>query len=74
LAVLVVASGVAFFLNSQSKVKTGGGPIVTVPTVAVSFGELHATVRVSGTVAAQNFASLLAPRIVGSRSGFTSFS
>ena len=52
-----------------SKVKTTGGPIVTVPTVAVSIGDLHTTVRVSGSVAAQNFASLLAPRIMGSRSG-----
>ncbi len=69
LAGLVVAGGVAFYVTSQSKVKTGGGPVVTVPTVAVSLGELHATVRVSGTVAAQNFASLLAPRIMGSRSG-----
>ena len=69
LAGLVVAGSVAFYFTYQSKVKTGGGPIVTVPTVAVSLGDLHATVRVSGTVAAQNFASLLAPRIMGSRSG-----
>jgi HlyD family secretion protein len=40
-----------------------------VPVVSVALGDLHATVRVSGTVAAQNFAALLAPRIVGSRSG-----
>jgi len=66
---LVIAGGVAFYLSSQSKVKTTGGPIVTVPTVAVSIGDLHTTVRVSGSVAAQNFASLLAPRIMGSRSG-----
>jgi len=33
-------------------------------------GDLQATVRVNGTVSAQNFASLLAPRIMGSRSGF----
>jgi HlyD family secretion protein len=71
-AVLVIAGGVAFYLNSQAKVKTagGGGPIVTVATTTVSLGDLNKTVRVSGTVAAQNFASLLAPRIVGSRSGF----
>jgi HlyD family secretion protein len=70
LAGVVIAGGVAFYLTSQSKVQTGGGPIVTVPTVPVEMGDLHATVRVSGTVAAQNFASLLAPRIMGSRSGF----
>ena len=43
--------------------------MAAVPTVAVSLGDLNDTVRVSGTVSAQNFASLLAPRIVGSRSG-----
>jgi HlyD family secretion protein len=67
---LVIAGGVAFYLISQSKAKTTGGPIVTVPAAAVSPGDLQATVRVSGTVAARNFASLLAPRIMGSRSGF----
>jgi HlyD family secretion protein len=40
-----------------------------VPVVSVALGDLHSTVRVSGTVAAQNFAALLAPRIMGSRSG-----
>jgi HlyD family secretion protein len=47
----------------------GGPPTAIVPVVSVALGDLHATVRVSGTVAAQNFAALLAPRIVGSRSG-----
>src|SRR5215475_10792374 len=69
LAGLVIAGGAAFYRISPSNPNTGGGPVVTVPTVAVSLSDLHATVRVSGTVAAQNFASLLAPRIMGSRSG-----
>lgn len=68
LAVVVLAGAAAVYRNFEAKTKTAG-PIVTVPTIAVSFGDLHATVRVSGTVAAQNFASLLAPRIMGSRSG-----
>jgi len=42
---------------------------VIVPVASVALGDLHATVRVSGTVAAQNFAALLAPRIMGSRTG-----
>jgi multidrug efflux pump subunit AcrA (membrane-fusion protein) len=44
------------------------GPVVAVPTVAVTAGEIQKSVRVTGTVAARNFASMLAPRVLGSRS------
>ena len=40
---------------------------MTVPTIAVSMGDLHATIRVAGTISAERFAALLAPRIMGSR-------
>jgi HlyD family secretion protein len=70
--VALLAAGMAYYLNTQSqkKVSGGGPPIVTVPTAVVGMGDLQSTVRVNGTVGAQNFASLLAPRIIGSRSGF----
>src|ERR1035438_5487652 len=68
LALLVVAAGVAVYFKNQSALGGGGGPIITVPTVAAVVGELDRKVRVTGTVAAKNFASLLAPRIQGSRS------
>jgi|SRR5271157_198953 len=69
LALLVVAAGVALYLKNQSALGGGGGgPIVTVPTVAAVVGELDRKVRITGTVAAKNFAALLAPRIQGSRS------
>ncbi len=68
LALLVVAAGVAFYLKNQAALGGGGGPVVTVPTVAAAVGELDRKVRITGTVAAKNFASLLAPRIQGSRS------
>ncbi len=68
LALLVVAAGVAFYFKSQSALAGGGGPIITVPTVAAVVGELDRKVRITGTVAAKNFAALLAPRIQGSRS------
>ena len=69
LALLVAAAGVAFYFKSQSALAGGGGgPIVTVPAVAAVVGELDRKVRVTGTVAAKNFAALLAPRIQGSRS------
>jgi HlyD family secretion protein len=70
LAVVVLAGGVGLYVNSQSQSKTAtGGPVVTVASVAVGLGDLNASIRVNGTVAAEKFAALLAPRITGSRSG-----
>jgi HlyD family secretion protein len=70
LAVVLLAGGIGLYVNNQSQSKTsGGGPVITVATVAVGLGDLNASIRVNGTVAAQNFAALLAPRITGSRSG-----
>jgi multidrug efflux pump subunit AcrA (membrane-fusion protein) len=71
LAAVVLAGGIGLYLKNQSQSKTsGGGPVVTVATVAVGLGDLNASIRVNGTVAAEKFAALLAPRIMGSRSGF----
>jgi HlyD family secretion protein len=71
-AVVVLAAGAAYYLNTQSQKKVSGGApqVVTVSTAVVGMGDLQSTVRVNGTVGAQNFASLLAPRIIGSRTGF----
>ncbi len=68
LVLLVVAAGVGLYLKSRSAVAGGGGPIITVPTVTAVVGNLDRKVRITGTVAAKNFAALLAPRIQGSRS------
>lgn len=68
LVLLVVAAGVGLYLKSRSAVGGGGGPIITVPTVTAVVGNLDRKVRITGTVAAKNFAALLAPRIQGSRS------
>ena len=67
-ALVVAGVGAAVYLTTGPASKTGGktvGP--SVPVVAVSLGDLHATIRVNGTVAAQNLAALMAPRIQGSR-------
>jgi len=66
IVLLLLVGGLAWW-KLQPAAKTGG-PIVTVPTVPVVFGEIRRSVRVTGTVAARNFASLLAPRVLGSRS------
>ena len=68
LVLLVVAAGVGLYLKSRPSLTGGGGPVITVPTVTAVVGDLDRKVRVTGTVAAKNFAALLAPRIQGSRS------
>ncbi|MEI9974502.1 MAG: HlyD family efflux transporter periplasmic adaptor subunit [Ignavibacteriota bacterium] len=65
-ALILIVGGLAYW-KTQSAAKTGG-PIVAVPTVPVVAGDVRRSVRVTGTVAARNFASLLAPRVLGSRS------
>lgn len=63
-----ILGGLAYFLKIHGKVKTGGGPpVLTTPVFTVIAGDLHRTIRVTGTVAAKNYASLLAPRVLGSR-------
>src|SRR5688572_27730994 len=65
----VIAAGAAYYLQSKSDSRAdAGGPNFAVPTIAVSLGNVHATIRVNGTIAAQNFKALTAPRILGSRS------
>ncbi len=70
-AVVLVAAGLGVYFNKSAITKTagGGGPVITVPTIAVSMGNVTSTIRINGTVAAENFKALLAPRITGSRSG-----
>jgi HlyD family secretion protein len=43
---------------------------VSVPTAIADFGPVRAAIRATGTLTAQKSASLTAPRILGSRSGF----
>jgi len=70
-AVIVVLAAAGYYYKTQSDAKVATkGSITSVSTVAASLGDVTATIRVSGTVAAQNFQALLAPRILGSRSGF----
>jgi HlyD family secretion protein len=70
-AVVVVGGSAAYYMNSSAQQKNGGpGGMLAVPTVAVSLADLSATIRVNGTVAAQNSQALLAPRIMGSRGDF----
>jgi len=68
LVVVLLGGGIAYYLKTKSDAKLAGGQAaIAVPTMAVSLGNVAATVRVSGTVSAKNFTALLAPRIMGSR-------
>src|SRR6202023_2775755 len=59
LAVAVLAGGIGLYLKNKSQSKTsGGGTIVSVATVAVGLGDLNASIRVNGTIAAEKFAAL----------------
>ncbi len=71
LAILVLSAGAAYYLKTRNDAKVANkGSVISVSTVVVGLGDLNATVRVNGTVNARNFAALMAPRILGSRSGF----
>ena len=68
--VLVLGAGAAYYFKTQNDAKVANkGSVISVSTMVVGLGDVHATVRVNGTVNAQNFAALMAPRILGSRSG-----
>jgi len=70
-ALVLLGAGAAYYLKQGPQTNTGGpGAIFSVPTAAVATGDLSATIRVNGTVAAERSASLLAPRILGSRGDF----
>jgi HlyD family secretion protein len=70
IVLLVLGAGAAYYFKTQNDAKVANkGSIISISTTVVGTGDVHATVRVNGTVNAQNFAALMAPRILGSRSG-----
>jgi multidrug efflux pump subunit AcrA (membrane-fusion protein) len=67
---VVLAAGVAYYYKTQAGAKVATkGTLASVSTIVIAPGEVTSTIRVSGTIGAQNFAALLAPRILGSRTG-----
>jgi multidrug efflux pump subunit AcrA (membrane-fusion protein) len=67
---LTAVLGYFWSTKSGSGAGKGTGSGINVPIVTALLGNVQVIVRVSGTFAAQNSAALLAPRILGSRSGF----
>src|SRR5436309_775728 len=71
IVLVVLVAGAAYWYKTQSDAKVAAkGSIASVSTMVLGLGDVTATIRVNGTIAAQNFAALLAPRILGSRGNF----
>lgn len=64
---LLVLAAAAFFLNRSRAARQA--TVTTVRTFRVNRGTLLRTARVSGQTAARDFATILAPRLVGPESG-----
>lgn len=68
LAVVAVAGGL--YLKSRPAArKTGTAGVVSIRTTTAIAGDLHRTVRVSGTIQAEKFSAIMAPHLHGSHSG-----
>jgi HlyD family secretion protein len=63
----LIAGGLAYYWRSTNGATATGGPLISVQTVSASIGNVDATIRLNGTIAAKNQQTILAPRIQGSR-------
>src|SRR5664280_726090 len=63
LMVLAILGVAGYYWASQNAKATGGGSMISVPTVAADNGMVVATIRINGTIVAKNQANILAPRI-----------
>jgi multidrug efflux pump subunit AcrA (membrane-fusion protein) len=70
LSIVVIAAGAfAWYKYGRPAARTPA-QLTIVPTITIGSADLAATVRIAGTVAAQNYASIMAPRIQGNRGNF----
>jgi HlyD family secretion protein len=65
---VAVGAGAYYYKAQNDKKEAAKNSIISISTGVVGIGEVNATVRVNGTISAENFAALMAPRILGSRS------
>jgi len=71
LALVLAGAAAALYQANRSAARASGkAAVASIPVAAVSAGDLNVTIRANGTVAAENFAALMAPRIQGSRTNF----
>ena len=60
LLVILIAAGVAYYLKVRAAKNAATASVISTPVVTVSAGDVARTIRVTGTVAARNFAALMA--------------
>ncbi len=68
LLLVAILGGLGYYLWQSNQAATSGGPITTIQTVAADLGNVDASIRINGTIAAKTQYSIMAPRIQGSRS------
>src|SRR5947208_883138 len=69
LAAFAALAGVGLYVNrDRISPKQGGGPGAAVlRTAVVSIGDVQRTLRVTGSIGAERFAAITAPRLLGNR-------
>src|SRR5579862_3572075 len=73
LAGILCLAGAAWIAREVAGARTNPQDAVVVRTATIASGDLERTIRVSGVVQAERFASLMAPRLRGSRGASGSF-
>src|SRR5436309_124635 len=66
-ALVVIAAGAFAWYKYANPAPQAPAQVAVLRTVAISSGDLSAVVRIAGTVAAERYASIMAPRIQGNR-------
>lgn|SRR5579871_948589 len=69
LIALIAAGAVAWYKYANPTAKAPV-QVAVVPTIPVITGDVNSTIRIAGTVAAEQFASIMAPRIQGNRNNY----
>lgn len=69
LAAAVIAGAAVYWRLSVQPAAQAPAAVAAVRTAAVTAGTVDTTIRLTGTTAAEKFASLIAPQLRGSRSG-----
>src|SRR5262245_37474206 len=72
LAALAITAGVGLYLNrDRMPTKQGGGSSSGVMrTAMISVGDIHRTLRITGSVSAERFAAIIAPQLRGNRGSY----
>src|SRR5260370_9709205 len=73
LAAVAIVGGIGAYLNGGRVPPNqggGGSSAAIFRTAAIAFGDLHRTLRVTGSISGERFAGVIAPQLRGSRSSY----